>query len=102
MGEAGSTGGAFHRACDRGNVVLALAAVADMRKPLTLEYALMLTSCFARAHDVRFEPAAVRFIARLIEERALTLTGLRLAAEAISVLPDESAERMLRELVRRR
>jgi hypothetical protein len=102
MGEAGSIDGAFHRACDQGNVLMALAAVAEMPKPLTLEYALMLTICFARAGDVRFEPAAVRFIARLIEERAFTLAGLRLTAEAITALPDESAERMLRELVRRR
>jgi hypothetical protein len=82
--------------------MVALAAAAEMPKPLTLEYALMLTICFARAQDVRFEPAAVRFIARLIEERALTLTGLRLSADAISALPDESAERVLRDLARRR
>jgi hypothetical protein len=102
MGAAGSAGGAFQRACERGNVMMALAAVGDIPKPLSLEYALMLTVCFARADDVRFEAAAIRFLARLIEERELTLTGLRLAVEAISALPDESAERMLRELVRRR
>jgi hypothetical protein len=56
----------------------------------------------ARARDVQFEPGAVRFIAPLIEERALTLAGLHLAAEAITALPDESADRMLRELVRLR
>jgi hypothetical protein len=52
--------------------------------------------------DERFDAAAVRFITRLADERALTLARLRLAAEADSVLPDESPARMLRELIRRR
>jgi hypothetical protein len=102
VGAAGSTAATFQRACARGNVLMALTAAADLRQPLVLELALDLTACFARAGDDRFDAAAVRFIGRLIAERELTLAGLRLAAGAVAALPDESATRVLRELVRRR
>ena len=81
---------------------MALAAVEDLPKPLSLEYALVLTELFARAGDERFDAAAVRWLGRLIEERQPTLAGVRLAAEAVAALPDETAERLLRDLVRHR
>jgi hypothetical protein len=81
---------------------MAVAIVGELPKPLSLEYALVLTEMFARVDDERFEAAAVRWLARLAEERQPTLAGMRLAADALGALPDDSALRLLRELVRRR
>jgi hypothetical protein len=69
---------------------------------LSLEDALALTELLARVADPRFDTAAVRFLGRLVDERKPTLAGMRLAAEALAELPDESAARVLRELARRR
>jgi hypothetical protein len=102
VGAAGSAGGAFQKACERGNVLMALAAAAELPKPLSLEYALILTELFARVGDARFDAAAVRWLGRLIEERKPTLAGVRLAAAAVAALPDETAARLLRDLARRR
>src|SRR4051812_48882116 len=100
VGAAGSPGGAFQRACQRGNVLMALAAVEDLPKPLVLDYALTLTALFARVGDERFDAAAARLPARLLEERRLSLPAARVALEALVALPDAAAERVLRELVR--
>jgi hypothetical protein len=81
---------------------MALAAVEDLPKPLSLEYALVLTELFAKTSDDRFDAAAVRWLGRLIDERKPTLAGIRLAAGAIAALPDETAGRLLRDLARRR
>lgn len=67
---------------------------------LTLEDALALTEMLARAGDDRFDTAAVRFLGRLVDERKPTLAGVRLAVDALSALPDETALRVLREIVR--
>jgi hypothetical protein len=101
VGAAGSPHGAFQRAVDRGNVLLALAAARDLGR-LSLEDALALTTLFARVGDARADAAAVRWLARLAEERTPTLAGMRLAAQALAALPDDSAVRVLRELMRRR
>jgi hypothetical protein len=63
-------------------VLVAVATAAELQ-PLALEYALELTACFAQANDPRFDTAAVRLLGRLIEERKLTLPGVRLAADAL-------------------
>lgn len=81
---------------------MAVAISQELRQPLTLELALDLTICFARAHDDRFDRATVRWLARLGSEQPLTLTGIRIAAQALAALPDPAAERVLRELARRR
>jgi hypothetical protein len=44
----------------------------------------------------------VRWLGRLIAERDLTLAGVRLAADAVAALPDETAARLLQELASRR
>src|SRR4051812_50071036 len=88
VGAAGSAGGAFQRACERGNVLMALAAVEDLPKPLVLDYALTLTVLFARTSDERFDAAAVKLLSRIVEERRPTLEGVRLAADALAALPD--------------
>lgn len=99
MGAAGSTHGAFQKAVDRGNVFMALALARELGR-LSLEDALLLTEMLARAEDHRFEVAAVRLLGRFIDERKPTLAGVRLAADALERLPDESAFRVLRILVR--
>src|SRR4051812_34420847 len=101
MGAAGSTHGNFMRACDNGNVLVALTIARELGQ-LSLEDALALTEVLARAGDERFEAAAVRFLGRLADERKPTLAGVRLATEALGALPDETALRVLREIVRRR
>ena len=101
MGASGSAHGAFRRACERGNVLLALTTARGLGQ-LSLEDALALTEVLARAGDVRFETAAVRFLGRFAYERKPTLTGMRLAADALAALPDDAAGRVLRGLVRGR
>src|SRR3954452_20298309 len=83
VGAAGSPGGAFQRACERGNVLMALAAAEDLPKPLVLDYALTLTALFARVGDERCDAAAARLLARLIEERRLSLSAARVALETL-------------------
>ena len=97
----GSPHAAFQRACERGNVLLALTTARELGR-LSLEDALALTEVLARTGDARFDAAAVRFLGRLADERKPTLAGIRLAAHALGELPDESAARVLRELLRRR
>lgn len=101
VGAAGSPHAAFQRACERGNVLLALTTARELGR-LSLEDALALTELLARAGDDRFDAAAARFLGRLADERKPTLAGLRLAAAALGELPDDCATRVLRELVRRR
>jgi hypothetical protein len=100
VGESGSPGPKFKRACAVGNVALALAYAADLPKPLALDHALQLTVVFAKAGDRRFEPAAVRWLGRLAERRDLTLAALRIATEAMFHLPDETAVQTLSQIAR--
>jgi len=60
-----------------------------------------MTAVVARAGDERFDAAAARLLARLIEDRRLSLSAARVALEALVALPDVTAERVLRELVKR-
>ena len=101
MGAAGSPHANFQRAVERGNVLLAI-TVAKELGTLSLEDALALTEMLARVGDERFEPAAVRWLGRLAAERAPSLRGIQLAAEALSALPDTSALVTLRALARAR
>src|ERR1044071_523082 len=101
MGAAGSTHAGFVRACERGNALMALTLARELGQ-LSLEDALALTEVLARAGDARFDAAAARFVGRLVDERKPSLAGLRLAVEALTALPDETASRVLRELTRRR
>lgn len=100
MGAAGSTHGAFQQAVERGNVLVAVTLARELGR-LSLEDALALTELFARVGDDRFQPAAVRWLARLATEReGVTLAAVQVAASALAVLPDKAALAMLRTLAR--
>jgi hypothetical protein len=53
---------------------------------LSLIDALTLVACYARTRSPKFDKAAVRWLARLTEERDATLRDVRLAANALEAL----------------
>jgi hypothetical protein len=65
---------------------------------LSLIDALALVACYARAGSPKFDKAAVRWLARLGEERDTSLRDIRLAANALEALRTKHhhlAEKML-------
>lgn len=64
---------------------------------LGLQEALSLVCLYAVAGDAKFEPAAVRWLVRLAQERRLTLAEIQLASAALGALRPEP-ERALRIL----
>ena len=66
---------------------------------LSLIEALALVACYARTGSPEFDKAAVRWLARLAEERDSTLRGIRLAANALEAFANlkhhDLAEKML-------
>jgi hypothetical protein len=94
----GSASGRFQRACDRGQVQQAEMAAREMGR-LSLIHALSLVVLYARAGSPKFEPAAVRWLARLaLEGREVRLSEIQLAAAALGCLRGrrhERAEKML-------
>jgi hypothetical protein len=69
---AGSAGAIFWRAISHGNVIMA-ETVAREFAALPLDYALALTHLYADKSDPRFEPAALRYLARYLAEAAPSL-----------------------------
>lgn len=67
VGEAGSTGAIFRRAIQNGNVIVA-ESVARELSPLPLDYALALVHLYGDKGDRRYELAALRYLARYIQE----------------------------------
>jgi hypothetical protein len=69
---------------------------------LSLIEALALVACYARTGSPEFDKAAVRWLARLAEERDSTLRGIRLAANALEAMKtkqhDLAEKMMLRSL----
>jgi len=98
----GSASGRFQRACDRGHVEQAEMAAREMGR-LSLIHALSLVVLYARTGSPKFEPAAVRWLARLALERAeVRLSELQLAAAALACLRSrrhEPAEKTLLRLL---
>jgi hypothetical protein len=77
----GSASGRFQRACDRGLVQLVV--------------------LYARAGSPKFEPAAVRWLARLaLEGREVRLNEIQLAAAALACLRGPRHERAEKTLLR--
>ena len=72
VGEAGSPGALFWRAAGRGNVIAAESAAWEMQsktgKPIPLDFALALTHLYGEKRDGRYELAALRYLARYIDE----------------------------------
>jgi hypothetical protein len=75
--DAGSAGAVFWRAIQNHNVVAAEAAVWEMKassgKPVPLDFAIALVHLYAEKRDPKFEPAALRYISRYIDEERPSL-----------------------------
>ena len=96
----GSASGRFQRACDRGQVRQAEMAAREMGR-LSLIHALSLVVLYARAGSPKFEPAAVKWLARLaLEGREVRLDELQLAAAALACLRGRKHERAEKTLLR--
>jgi hypothetical protein len=97
MTSQGTAHGRFQRAIRRQHVVAAEMAAKEMGQ-LSLVDALSLVACYARTGSPKFDKAAVRWLARLGEERDATLRDTRLAANALEALKTKHhdlAEKML-------
>jgi len=96
----GSASARLQRACDRGQVLQAEMAAREMGR-LSLIHALALVVLYARTGSPKFEPAAVRWLARLaLEGREVRLNELQLAAAALACLRGRRHERAEKTLLR--
>jgi hypothetical protein len=96
----GSASGRFQRACDRGQVQQAEMAAREMGR-LSLIHALSLVVLYARAGSPKFEPAAVRWLARLaLEGREVRINEIQLAAAALACLRGRRHDRAEKTLLR--
>lgn len=83
----GSPATRYRRAVETGSVFLAELAAREMGS-LPLRDALGLVALYAECEPAKFERAALRWLERLLLERAdLTLGEVQLAAAALSQLP---------------
>jgi hypothetical protein len=93
----------FKRAVERGNLVMAEATAREIGR-LTLEEALLLVFLYAEKEPLKFERAALRWLARYVTEgKAVSLLKAQLALSALAELragEREAAANMLRELAR--
>jgi hypothetical protein len=88
----------FTRACEKGDVLEAEVGAREMPR-MTLQNALRLVCVYAATDSEKFEPAAVRFVGRLIAERRDTTIGsIHLAAAALVELRGHRREAALRTL----
>ncbi|MGE5273944.1 MAG: hypothetical protein ACM3QU_09330 [Verrucomicrobiota bacterium] len=93
----------FSRAIERGNLVIAEATAREIR--LMLEEALRLLFLYAEHDPIKYERAALRWLARyLAEGEAVSLLKAQLALWALAELragDGQHAEKPLSELARR-
>jgi hypothetical protein len=94
----GTAQGRFQRALDRGQIEQAEMAARELPY-MSLGNALALVVGYARSGSPKFEPAAVRWLARFaLEGREVRLADVQLAAAALASLRglrSEGAERTL-------
>jgi hypothetical protein len=96
----GTAHGRFQRALGRGNLQQAEHAARELGW-LSLVDALSLVVAYAREESPKFEPAAVRWLARLaLEGREIRLAELQLAAAALSRLRSTRCDRAEKTLQR--
>ena len=96
----GTAHGRFQRALDRGNLDQAEHAARELGW-LSLVDALALVVAYARTGSPKFEPAAVRWLARLaLEGRELRLSDVQLAAAALACLRGARSGRAEKTLLR--
>lgn len=86
----------FRRALQSGNETLIVAAARELPK-VALDDALRICLVLRGGDPSRYERAAVRWLGRFaLEGRGVTIEDLRLAAEALDVLPERASEAMER------
>jgi hypothetical protein len=94
----------FKRAIERGNIVAAEATARELGH-LTLDEALQLVFLYADKEPIKFDRAALRWLARYVTEgEAVSLLKAQLALSALVELragEREAAAKMLTELARR-
>lgn len=96
----GTAHGRFQRALERGSLEQAEDAARELGW-LSLVDALALVVVYARRGSPKFEPAAVRWLARLaLEGRDIRLSELQLAAAALACLRGARSERAEKTLLR--
>ncbi len=104
MGEAGSAYGAFQRAVERRNVMAAEAAARQL-PTLTLDNALRLLFLYAESDPLKYDRAALRWLARYVTEgKAVSLLKAQMALAALAELRTgerQAAANMLTELARK-
>ena len=79
----GSPGAVFWRAISNGNVTVAESVAREFEK-LPLDYALALVRLYGDKHDRRYEPAALRYLERLIVEERPSLTDVAAVASLLA------------------
>jgi hypothetical protein len=89
----------FRRAIERKNLLVAQMTAREMGV-VELPEALELVVLTAELEPQRLDGYARRFVARLADERTLTLAELDLAITALRALPSLPAAEALRHLVR--
>ena len=104
VGNAGSIHADFQRALDQRNVMRAEAAARQL-PVLTLDKALRLLFLYAEADPLKYDRAALRWLARYVTEgKAVSLLKAQMALAALAELragEREAAAKMLTELARR-
>src|SRR5947199_1473100 len=86
----------FRRALQTGNEALVTAAARELPR-IALDDALRICLVLRGGDPDRYERAAVRWLGRFaLEARDVTIDDLRLAANALDVLPDRAPEAMER------
>jgi hypothetical protein len=86
----GSAGTRFRRSIQARNVFLAETAAFEMGS-LSLEDAPQLVVLYAEAEDDKFDKAAVRWLGRLLLERAMALAVVAHSVEHVSQLRGPAA-----------
>jgi hypothetical protein len=89
----------FRRAIERKSLLVAQMTAHEMGV-VGLDEALELVVLTAELDPQRFDAYARRFVARLADERSLTLGELDLAITALRALPSARAGDVLRQLLR--
>jgi hypothetical protein len=86
----------FRRALQSGNETLVVAAARELPQ-VALDDALRICLVLRGGDPARYERAAVRWLGRFaLEARGVTIADLRVAAEALDVLPERAGEAMER------
>ena len=91
MAYEGSPVTRFARAIDHDDLLGAEIAAIELPR-LNLKDALRLVQLYAKKEHRKFERAALRWLARLIEEQSLTLDEARVACEWLRMLTGPDAD----------